>query len=173
MSNDRKPRPDSVFKTLPKARQDAIGEYSLDHSLAETVAWLRADGLKTSSSALGNFLSGWRLEQRLSRNASKVKQIQERMREEGYSESEVDRAGQVFFTEMAMDDEDPAQWKFIQGLKLKAKELEFDREKFQFDATKAALAKLPELKAIISNSSLSEDEKLTQARLALFGSTPQ
>lgn len=55
---------------------------------------------------------------------------------------------------------------------LKEKELTLDRDKFQFDATKAALAKLPELKAIAANKNLSEDEKLEQARLALFGSAP-
>ena len=50
---------------------------------------------------------------------------------------------------------------------------ELDRNKFEFDAAKACLAKLPELKAIASNKQLSEDERLEQARLALFGSAPQ
>ena len=48
-----------------------------------------------------------------------------------------------------------------------------DKKKFEFSATKAALAKLPELKAIASNKALSDDEKLEQARLALFGVAPQ
>lgn len=50
---------------------------------------------------------------------------------------------------------------------------ELDRNKFEFDAAKACLAKLPELKAIATNKQLSEDERLEQARLALFGSAPQ
>jgi hypothetical protein len=54
----------------------------------------------------------------------------------------------------------------------KAKDREFAISKFQFDATKAALAKLPELNAIKRNTSLREDEKLAQARLKLFGEVP-
>ena len=51
-------------------------------------------------------------------------------------------------------------------------ELSLDRDKFQFDAAKAALAVLPELLAIKRDSSLSEDAKLEQARLKLFGTLP-
>lgn len=47
------------------------------------------------------------------------------------------------------------------------------RDKFEFNAAKACLAKLPELKAISSNRELSEDQKLEQARLALFGTAPK
>jgi len=53
-----------------------------------------------------------------------------------------------------------------------AQSASLDRDKFQFDAAKACLAKLPELKAISTNKELSEDQKLEQARLALFGSAP-
>lgn len=55
---------------------------------------------------------------------------------------------------------------------LKDKELLLGRQKFEFDAAKAALAKLPELNAIKRDSSLNEDAKLEQARLKLFGETP-
>ena len=55
---------------------------------------------------------------------------------------------------------------------VKAESISLDRDKFQFDAAKACLAKLPELKAISANKELSEDQKLEQARLALFGSAP-
>lgn len=51
-------------------------------------------------------------------------------------------------------------------------ELSLDRDKFQFDAAKAALAVLPELLAIKRDSSLTEDAKLEQARLKLFGTLP-
>ncbi len=53
------------------------------------------------------------------------------------------------------------------------KEQNLAEAKFQFDATKAALAKLDSLKAIRNNSKLSEDEKLEQARLELFGTAPK
>jgi glycine/D-amino acid oxidase-like deaminating enzyme len=56
---------------------------------------------------------------------------------------------------------------------LKQQQVGLDRDKFQFDATKAALAKLDSLKAIKGNSKLSEEQKLEQARLELFGVAPK
>jgi hypothetical protein len=44
-----------------------------------------------------------------------------------------------------------------------------DREKFEFDAAKAALKHAAELKVISSNSKLSDTEKLNAARGKLFG----
>lgn len=58
-------------------------------------------------------------------------------------------------------------------LETKREEVKLAVDKHQFDATRAAMAKLPELKAIATNKDLSEDQKLEQARLALFGSAPQ
>lgn len=55
---------------------------------------------------------------------------------------------------------------------LKAEELKFDKTKFEWNATREALAKLDTLKAIKTNSKLTEDQKLEQARLELFGVTP-
>lgn len=55
---------------------------------------------------------------------------------------------------------------------MKARELTLAENKFQFDAAKAALAVLPELNAIKRDTSLTEDAKLEQARLKLFGTLP-
>lgn len=52
---------------------------------------------------------------------------------------------------------------------LNVKKLALDRDKFEFDAAKAALKYAGELKAIKSNKNLSEAEKVDQARLKLFG----
>ena len=51
------------------------------------------------------------------------------------------------------------------------KEFQLALEKFQFDAAKHALAAVKELKTI-SASKLTDVEKITQARLALFGELP-
>lgn len=56
---------------------------------------------------------------------------------------------------------------------LAAKALTLDRQKFEWDATACALAKLETLKAIKADSGLSEDQKLEQARLELFGVAPK
>ena len=56
-----------------------------------------------------------------------------------------------------------------QALDQRSEMIKLDREKWNFDAAAAALAKLPELRAIDEDTSLSMDEKLDRARLALFG----
>jgi hypothetical protein len=52
---------------------------------------------------------------------------------------------------------------------LEEKKLAFDRQKFEFDAAKACLAKLPELKVISSDKGMSDGQKIEQVRLKLFG----
>lgn len=61
-------------------------------------------------------------------------------------------------------------------LKLKAraqetkdKQLKLAREKFEFDAAKAAMAKAAEIKSISADDSLAADEKIARVRAALFG----
>jgi DNA-binding phage protein len=62
--------------------------------------------------------------------------------------------------------------RFITGqtqAKFKKRELALAENKFYFDATKACLAKLDTLKKIKTDSGLTEDEKIQQARVELFG----
>ena len=61
-------------------------------------------------------------------------------------------------------------------LKLKAaaqqtkdEQLKLAREKFEFDAAKAAMAKAAEIKSISADDSLAADEKIARVRAALFG----
>ncbi len=57
MSAPKKPRADSVLKTLPPDRQAAIIEHLRTNKLADTVAWLLAEGIKTSVTAPSLFPS--------------------------------------------------------------------------------------------------------------------
>ena len=175
MSANKKPRGDSVLKTLPAERQSVIAEHGVAHTLEETVAWLRADGLKTSRSALSEFLSWYSLRQQLARNESTVETLLKNLQTENpdWTPEQIQSAGQSFFTALALQQQDPKAWFMTQQLAIRKDQLSLDKNKFEFDATRAALAKLPELKAISSNKELSEDQKLEQARLALFGSAPQ
>ncbi len=50
--------------------------------------------------------------------------------------------------------------------------LQLQRDKFEFNASKLALACLPELRAIANDPSLDNDAKLLAVRKRLFGSTP-
>jgi hypothetical protein len=51
---------------------------------------------------------------------------------------------------------------------LKQQQMTLDREKFEFDAAKACLAKLPDLKAVSDQPKLSPDEKAAAIRQILF-----
>lgn len=54
-------------------------------------------------------------------------------------------------------------------LALKQEDIRLKRDRFEFDAAKAALAKLPELRAIAGNKSLDQTAKIQAVRQRLFG----
>jgi hypothetical protein len=54
----------------------------------------------------------------------------------------------------------------------RVRSLALDREKFEYKASKACLAMLPELIPLYEDDSIEEDEKIRQVRLKLFGSAP-
>lgn len=181
MSTPKKPRADAVLKTLPRERQLAIAEHLQDHKLEETRAWLAADGpkfgfpLKTSKSALSDFLQWYSFREQREKNEATVEALLLDLKSANpeWTPDQIQTAGQSFFTALALQQQDPQQWLWIQQTNLKREQLSLDKNKFEFDAAKACLAKLPQLKAISTNKELSDDQKLEQARLALFGSAPQ
>jgi len=174
MSATKKPRADSVLKTLPPERQAQIADYARDHSLKDTRAWLALDSLTTSEASLSEWLSWHSLQRQLRRNESTVGTLLEKLQvsRPDWTAAQIQSVGQSFFTALALEQQDPKQWLMIQQTSLKRDQLALDKNKFEFDATRAALAKLPQLKAISANSKLTEDQKLEQARLELFGVTP-
>lgn len=56
---------------------------------------------------------------------------------------------------------------------IKAEQLRLARERFEWDAAKAAMAKLEELRSIKGRNDLDEDDKLDKVRAALFGVAPE
>jgi hypothetical protein len=170
----RKPNSNAKLKTLPEERQAAIAEYALDKSLAETVKWLREDGLVTSSAAVSEFLSWYRLKEQLAKNETTVSQMLEEIKQNDPSitQSQLEQAGQAFFSALAIEQQDSLTWKRVQDAKLRLGVLKLNRDKFEFDAATACLKQLPELKAISTNKALSETQKVEQIRLKLFGAVP-
>jgi ActR/RegA family two-component response regulator len=59
MSAQRKTRGDSVLGTLPEERQLEIAAHARAHTLGQTVAWLRADGIKLGQTSLSEWLSAF------------------------------------------------------------------------------------------------------------------
>jgi hypothetical protein len=171
----RKPRRDSVLKTLPEERQEQIMARLKSEGYAETVAWLKADGLRTSVTALSEFYSWWNLRQQLSRNQSTVQTLLSNLHrfDPSYTPGQIQELGQAFFTALALEQQDPKAWAMTQRVGLDREQLQLQRDRFEFDAAKACLEKLPELKQIAADRSLNEDAKLEAVRQRLFGVAPK
>lgn len=140
MSTPKKPRSDSPLKTLPAARQDAIADYARDHSLVETVAWLKADGLQTSKSAVSDFLSWRALQIQLRQNSNTVETLLAELSATNpdWTPDQIQQAGQAFFTALALEKQDPRQWFLNQQLALKREQLNLDSRKLAILEKKAA-----------------------------------
>ena len=189
MKPDRKPRGDSVLKTLPPARQDAIAEHASQHKLWETVAWLKKDGLKVSSNQVSQFLSWYVLKAQLCQNESTVQALIEDLKAEqpDITPEELDSAGQMFFTALSIEQKDSSSFVNVrssrskaileaQKLAIRQRTLELHQKKLEFEISKSLdLAAEKLLDAAIRRqaeeinaSSLSQAEKIKAMRAAAF-----
>lgn len=163
----RKPRSDAVLKTLPPKRQQQIVDYALGHSLADTVEWLRADGLKTSNAALSEFCSWYQLRQRLDQMGSTVETLVEnlRRRQPGLSPEELFGIGQTLFGALAIQSHDPKTWLGTQRLALKQREIQLDERRIRLLEQKAAQADQAEE---VAKSDLTPEQKAARFK-EIFG----
>jgi len=172
MSDQKKSRCDARLKTLPAERQAAIVEYALSHSLSETVKWLRDDNVQTSSTALSLFLSWYRLQQRLAVNESTVESLLEDLKrnDPSLTLTQLEQAGQAFFSKLAIEQEDSLTWKRIQDAKLKLGALDLSLKKFQRDTAEMFLKWFEDKRAKDHlNSSASNSDKIEQLGQLMFG----
>jgi hypothetical protein len=170
MKPDRKVNSNAKLKTLPEERQAMIADYARDHSLDETVKWLGEDGLETSTGALSQFLSWYVLGRQLEQNESTVKQVLADLAKNnpGMAQEELDRAGQLFFSALAIQQQDSLTWKRIKDAATREKLVALNRDKFEFDAVAECRKQLPQLQAVESNRKLSDKEKSEAIHKILF-----
>lgn len=130
---DKKPRGDSPLNRLGAERQQAIVDHAGAHTLAETVKWLRDDGVITSSTALSDWLSSFRLGAQMRRNESAVERLMRDLSKEHpeWTIEQLQKVGQAFFTSLAVEQQDPKGWFLAQQLALKEKQLEFDQQRYK------------------------------------------
>jgi len=107
-------------------------------------------------------------------------------RNPGASREKIREMGIQFFMAQSMKENDPKTFFDMSNLSLaenegelkvrkeerQREEYKLKREKFEFDAAKACLVKLPELKAIARNQTLDENAKINAVRQKLFGVLP-
>ena len=163
-----KPRSDAALKTLPESRQADIAEYLRGHSLAETVAWLKEDGCKTSSSSLSEFRSWYFLQETLRENDSTVQSLLADLKsaKPGITPDELDAAGQMFFTALSINQKDSLGWKRAQDVKKNNRLVTALERLLALMEKKAAQA--DSARGILGDQALTEEQK-RQRMLQLFG----
>ncbi len=104
----KKPRGDSKLKTLPAERQAAIMEYLAAHTQADTIKWLREDGLQTSAAALSEFYSWYQLRAQLQEDETTAETLLDQLKKEvpELSEEQLDQLGQRTFSLLAIRRQD-------------------------------------------------------------------
>lgn len=180
----RKPRIDGDgpsalerLKRLPAEKQEAIAGQAQELSAVKLIAQIEArhgiHGL--SARRLSDFLR-WHSEQREIRAANdSVKNIREIFEEvmPGAGRAETHKFLVRFLAAAGFGQRDHKLIQFAAVEERKAIEIEQERQKFEFDAARAALKCLPQLKAIASDKALDEPARLDAARKHLFGVTPK
>lgn len=180
MSATKKTRADSVLGTLPEERQEQIAEHARTHTLAETVAWLKADGITISSGKLSSWLSDWRLSAIFRHSESKAIQFREWLAKAtpSLSAEELDQRAALMFQFQAVEKGDAETWLAIASARQKAKtdaeRIKLAREKVSIDDRKLKLLEAKAAQADqaqkVVESKLTPEEKQKQLR-QIFGMT--
>lgn len=160
------------MKTLPASRQEAIAGYAAEHTLADTVRWLRAEGLQTSAAALSDFLSWHALKRQCERNAATVETllVEVARRDGGLSAERVQELGQAFFSALALEQQDAKAWYWTQQLALKRAALALEERKFRRETCELFLRWAEDRRAReIAAGSLSNAEKIERLGALMFG----
>jgi hypothetical protein len=158
MNTEGKPRSDSKLKTLPEERQCEIFEYARTHTLAETVDWLRANGVDTSSAALSPFLHWYRIRSQMTASEQTIQQMLEKVATQNpdITPERIYQLGQVFFAGLALAKQDPQAWCITQRTALSRARLDLAIKKYQEakqaqDASQAPGGLTPETVTKIEN----------------------
>lgn len=170
MSASRKTRSDSILGSLTEDRQAEIAEYARTHSVKETRAWLKADGVKVSDGAFSNWLSSWSLKQRFARAESRADTFRDWMARTSpsMSEEELDRKAGLMFQFEAVETGDPETFLAFATARQRAKKdaatIRLKEEQGKRDDRRIALleqqaAKAEQAKGILQDEALSEEQK--------------
>lgn len=167
----KKPRADSILKTLPAERQADIAAYAVDHSLAATRDWLRADGVKCSSTSLSDWLSWYRLQAVFTRAQSSAEEFKGWLGK-GFpelSEADLDQRAALMFQFEAVKQGDPETYLAFATARTKAKqkdrELALSERRVSLLEQKAAQA---DAARVVAASNATPEEKAQKMR-AIFG----
>ena len=183
-----KPRSDSILLNLPEEQQAKLADWLLGGTPYHEAKILVEKEFGICFKSLKPFSSFWsqvcqplvltRRRRLLPMAEARAKEAQENPGQ--FDQATLDALKQKAYELAESPTSSLKDVKAVLGLLLKARseeradrELSFEREKFEFDASSACLKQLPQLKGISNNKNLSEPEKVEQIRLRLFGPAAQ
>ena len=158
MNSIDKPRSDSKLKTLPEDRQFEIAEFALNHSLSQTVDWLKASGLDTNSASLSQFLAWYRVRQQTAKNESTVLQLlaEAAERNPDLTPERIYELGQMFFSGLALTQQDARAWCLTQRTGLSKARVELAIQKYR---DQKAATEVPEDRGGLTPETIDKIEK--------------
>ncbi len=182
----KKPRSDSTLLNLPPEQEaDLVGWMLSGLPYGKVLSLLvKTHKVKTSNSSLGRFYEKVCVPALLERRRSAAGRLNaiadEAKREPGHlDEGIIDSLKTLVGNLVTSEDPSAKDVKDLFGLVLKAnaqsldkQQLALARNKFEFDAAKAALSHLAELREIQRDGKLDDDAKLLAVRKRLFGEVP-
>jgi hypothetical protein len=178
----------SALDKLPQNQQDALEAWLFEEKLdyKKCIERLRLDfDVKTTDSSLSRFykrVKNRRILDGISESVTLSKAVEQKFRDEKADlyPAILQRVGQMAFDQSVTGEKaDPELiYNFtkllIAGQKEESRrqQIALQRERFQFDAAKACLRKLPELKEVATSNALNQDEKIAAVCGILFGAPP-
>ena len=183
-----KPRPEAILLNLPEEQEEALAQWllaGLPYHLAK--ARLKADfGVEVKSLSSFSRFYNQRCAPRLQARLQLARKTAEKLFNDAKKNpAAFDAATAELLRARAFEilqnpGADPRDVSALVKLLLDSKkqeiagqQLALDRDRFEFDATKKALAALDDLNEIRQSAGIDDDEKLSRARRRLFGEVPE
>jgi hypothetical protein len=182
----KKPRADSTLLNLPEEQMSTLCDWLLSGlPQAKVLTLLQKEfKVKTSNASLSRFYEKVCVPALLERRRRAVAQA-EAIAEDAkkapgqFDEAIIDSIKQTVVSVASSPTPDAKMVKDLFSLALKAnaqalnkEQISLEREKFEFDAAKAALAHLPALREIANARGMDDAAKLQAVRKKLFGEVP-
>jgi hypothetical protein len=167
MSTDRKPHPSAVLKNLPEEKQFELLDYmegtatTAGHTYKATLAWLQEAGITTWPSGLCEFRRWYRHRRRMRQNEATSLETVKECVERGWikTRKEEEEAGQLFFNQLTLADEDAKAWVMVQGVSLKRDRLALEERKLKLMEDRHA-----QTKEIVNNTQMTTEQKEERIR---------
>ena len=165
----KKPRSDSKLKTLPEAQQRELADVLANGSLDQGRDWLSqlSPPVSSSISSISEWSRWWHLREQMRIANSTVETVLQTVIAD-HPEMDSDAlfdVGQMLFSAIAIQTQDPSVWKHVQQLNLQRRQMQLDRDKFELLKRRADLADQTEATL---NQTLTPEQREAKIR-AIFG----